>query len=270
MGKLQANNVCVSFGDRRILKDITLSIDTGRITSIIGPNGSGKSTFLKAIARNLSLTSGLVCLNDQDIRTIDRRELAKRMAVLYQSSKAPQDVTVKDLVEFGRFPHRNWWKGQSDQEQEVISWAMRQTGLSEYSERPVATLSGGEQQRAWIAMALAQETQTLVLDEPTTYLDIAHQLEIMELIKRLNRENGLSVIMVLHDLNQAAKYSDTIVVIHKGQIAAAGTPAEVITADMLRTVFEVEVELWYDSDKKPVFITRGLVNRNEKPQQRIE
>jgi iron complex transport system ATP-binding protein len=263
MGKLQAANVCVSIGDKRILEDISLGISDGKITSIIGPNGSGKSTFLKTIAKNLLPTSGSVYFNDQDIRTIDRMELARRMAVLYQSARAPSDVTVKDLIEYGRYPHRNWWKGQTDQDQDVVSWAARQTGLLEYMERPVTTLSGGEQQRAWIAMALAQQPQTLILDEPTTYLDIAHQLEIMELIKRLNKENGLSVIMVLHDLNQAAKYSDTIIVLYKGKVAAAGSPAEVITADMLRKVFEVEVELWYDNDKKPVCITKGLVSKKE-------
>lgn len=263
MIELQAKNVLVSLNDKRILENISLGISKGKITSIIGPNGSGKSTFIKTIARSLPPSSGCVYLNGQDMRSLGSKELAKRVAVLYQSSRAPNDVTVKDLVEYGRFPYQNWWKGQSDQDREVVEWALRQTGLSNYTERPVVTLSGGEQQRAWIAMALAQKPQMLILDEPTTYLDIAHQLEIMELIKRLNSESGLSVIMVLHDLNQAAKYSDTTIVLYKGRIAAVGTPAEVITAEILRSVFKVEVELWHDDEKRPVFITRGLVTKAE-------
>lgn len=262
MAILQAQNICLAYNGKGILNDLNLCIDEGKITSIIGPNGSGKSTLLKTLSKNISPSSGTVYFNGKDLSNVSAKDLARQMAVLYQLPKAPNDVTVKDLVEYGRFPYQNWWEGRSEEDRDVVSWAMRQTGLGEFVDRPVVTLSGGEQQRAWIAMALAQQPQTLILDEPTTYLDIAHQLEIMELIKRLNKDNAISVVMVLHDLNHAAKYSDYIVVLHQGKIVAAGSPAEVVTADMLRAVFEVEVDLWHDQERKPVFIARGLVTKD--------
>ncbi len=261
MAEFQAKHVAVSLGGKEILENISLVLEQGKITAIIGPNGSGKSTFLKTLAKNLLPSDGCVYFGGQDLRLLSRKELARKLAVLYQSSQAPSDITVQDLVEYGRFPHVSWWKGKTDKDRGLVLWAMRQTGLTEYAQRAVVTLSGGEQQRAWIAMALAQQPQTLILDEPTAYLDIAHQLEIMELLKRLNRDSGLSVVMVLHDLNQAAKYADTVVVLCKGQVAAAGRPAEVITAAMLREVFEVEGDLWLDNEKRPVFIAKGLVQK---------
>jgi len=263
MGDFQTKQVFVSLSGKKILENISLVLHKGTITAIIGPNGSGKSTLLKTLAKNLLPSGGCVYFSGTDLRSLSGKELARKLAVLYQSPKAPADITVQDLVEYGRFPHLNWWKGKTNEDRELVLWAMRQTGLSEYAARPVVTLSGGEQQRAWIAMALAQKPQTLVLDEPTAYLDIAHQLEIMELLKRLNRENGLSVVMVLHDLNHAAQYADTVVALSKGQVAAVGSPAEVITAKLLREVFEVEVDFWLDADKKPVFIARSLIKRRE-------
>ncbi|MCX7781664.1 MAG: ABC transporter ATP-binding protein [Negativicutes bacterium] len=262
MAALQAQNIYVAFNGKGILTDLSFFIDKGKITSIIGPNGSGKSTLLKTLSKNLVPARGTVYLSGKDLRTVNVKELAKRMAVLFQSSTAPSDVTVRDLVEYGRYPHQNWWQGRSEADNDIVSWAMRQTGVEELADRPVVTLSGGEQQRAWIAMALAQQPSVLLLDEPTTYLDIAHQLEIMELLKRLNRENALSVVMVLHDLNHAAKYSDYIVALHRGKIVAAGSPAEVVTTDMLRAVFAVEVDLWHDQEQRPVFVARGLVTKD--------
>lgn len=258
MGELRTEKVAVTLSGKQILNGISLILPEGRITAIIGPNGSGKSTYLKTLAKNLQPSGGSVFFSGQDLRTVKGRDFAKKLAVLYQSPKAPGDITVRDLVEYGRFPHQTWWKGQSGEEKEIVAWSMAQTGLTEYAERPVITLSGGEQQRAWIAMALAQKPKTLLLDEPTTYLDIAHQLEILELIARLNQETGLSVVMVLHDLNQAAKYADQLVVFHQGAAIAAGDPAEVLTPALLRQVFKVEVNLWHDKDNKPVFVTKGL------------
>jgi iron complex transport system ATP-binding protein len=268
MTALKTHNVCLALSGKRILSEVTLAINIGKITTIIGPNGSGKSTLLKTLSKSLMPSSGTVYFSGKDLRHINAKELARQMAVLYQSSKAPNDVTVKDLVAYGRFPHQSWWKGIAGEDRDVVEWAMKQTGVEELADRPVATLSGGEQQRAWIALALAQQPQTLILDEPTTYLDIAHQLEILELIKNLNRESGLTVVMVLHDLNHAAKYSDSIIVLQRGEIVAAGAPAEVVTADMLRSVFEVEVDLWHDQERKPVFIARGLAAKTAEKQQK--
>lgn len=260
MAVLAANNICLGYQQKKILDKLTLSIDERKITSIIGPNGSGKSTLLKTLSKNLSPSTGTVYFNGKDLRNISLKELAREVAVLYQSPKAPNDVTVKELVEYGRFPYQKWWRGKTEEDKNIVDWAIKQTGLKGLEKRQVTTLSGGESQRAWLSMALAKQPRTLILDEPTTYLDIAHQLEIMELIKRLNKDNAISVVMVLHDLNHAAKYSECIAVLHQGKIVAAGSPAEVITADMLRTVFEVEVDLWYDREKKPVFVARGLAD----------
>lgn len=265
MAVLQTNNVSLSLNGKPILREITLAIEAGKILSIIGPNGSGKSTLLKTLSKSLAPSHGTVFFSGKDLREISAKELSKQMAVLYQSSKAPADVTVRDLVEYGRFPHQTWWHGRTDDDREIVTWAINQTGLSELADRPVVTLSGGEQQRAWIAMALAQKPKTLMLDEPTTYLDIAHQLDILQLIERQNKDNLLSVVMILHDLNHAAKYSDYVVVMNKGRIVAAGKPAEVITVDMLREVFEVEADIWYDQEQVPVFIARGLVNKRDYP-----
>ena len=261
MTVLQAYDIHLSYNKKKILDNISLCIEEKKITSIIGPNGSGKSTLLKALSKSLTPSSGTVCFNGKDLNNISTKELARHLAVLCQMPEAPQGVAVKDLVTFGRFPHQSWWKDTSKEDNSVVDWAIKQTGLKELEHRPIHTLSGGERQRAWISMALAQQPKTLILDEPTTYLDIAHQLEILELIKRLNKDAALSVIMVLHDLNHAAKYSDYIVVLHQGKIVADGNPAEVITTDMLRTVFEVEADLWHDHENKPFFVARGLIEK---------
>ena len=264
MAMIEANNVQVKIGSKDILRNMSMVLEKGKITAIIGPNGSGKSTFLKTLAKSLAPSKGTIFLNGQDLRTLKSQELAKQVAMLYQSSKAPSDITVRDLVEYGRFPYQNFWKGRTAEDGKIVDWAIRETGMAELANRAVVTLSGGEQQRAWIAMALAQQPKTLILDEPTTYLDIAHQLEVLELVRRLNADTGLTVVMVLHDLNHAARYSDFIVVLRQGTIAASGSPAEVITAAMLRDVFEVEVDLWYDQGNRPIFVPRGLTPKKAK------
>jgi iron complex transport system ATP-binding protein len=253
------DKLSVAFGEKSIINDVCLTVGEGKILSIIGPNGSGKSTLLKAISRNVKPREGSVFLDGSDIRRFDAKALARHLAVLHQGSHAPADLTVRDLVEYGRFPYQHWWKGKSEADHKLVDWSLEQTGLANLAARRVSTLSGGEQQRAWIAMALAQKPRVLLLDEPTTYLDICYQFEVLELVSRLNREQGITVIMVLHDINYAAKYSDHIAVLCNGQVFAVGRPDEVITADILRKVFRVEGRVLLDSiNKCPVYIAQGL------------
>lgn len=255
---MKAEALAVSFDDKMVLKDLSLAIEEGKIVSILGPNGSGKSTLLKVLSRNIKPDKGIVYLEDQNLAQLSGKKIAQQMAVLPQSPQAPSDLTVRDLVEFGRFPHQNWWRGKSAQDEACIDWALTQTGLSQMSDRVVSTLSGGERQRVWIAMALAQKPEIVLLDEPTTYLDICHQLEIMDLLAAFNQEHNLTVVMVLHDINHAARYSDYVVVLQQGHIFAAGKPEEVITEHTLREVFGVESEIILDRAGKPVVIIQSL------------
>lgn len=260
MPVLEAKNLYLGFAHKQVVENFSLCIEKGEILSILGPNGSGKSTILKALSRNLKPMRGVVCLNGHNIYNMHARCIARQMAVLPQSPQAPGDVTVKELVEYGRFPHQSWWHTRTSEDADMVAWALMQTGLTALADRTVTSLSGGERQRAWIAMALAQKPGILLLDEPTTYLDISHQVEVLELVADLNRNHGLTVVMVLHDINQAAKYSDQILLLQKGKTYAAGTPEKVISVHTLREVFGVEADVWLDEiTKKPVCMVRGLV-----------
>ncbi|WP_333593367.1 ABC transporter ATP-binding protein [Anaerospora hongkongensis] len=258
MAILEARNVAVSIGDKPILKELSLPVAQGEIVSILGPNGSGKSTFLKALSRNIKLKAGTITLDGRDIHSFGAKEIACHLAMLHQASRAPGDLTVQDLVEYGRFPYQQWWKGNEKEDRQVVEWALAQTRMTDLSARRVNTLSGGEQQRAWIAMALAQKPRILLLDEPTTYLDLCHQLEIMELIRQLNKEQGLTIVMVLHDMNHAARYSDTVAVFCQGSLYASGAPVNTITPTMLREVFGVEADIWLDDQGRPVCLAQSL------------
>lgn len=260
MVMLSVDKLSIVFGEKKIIEGLCLAAEQGKILSIIGPNGSGKSTLLKAISRNLKPVAGAVYLDGCDIRKFNSKAFARQLAILHQVARAPADLTVRDLVEYGRFPYQQWWKGKSKEDGRFVDWALEQTGLEKMAMRRVTTLSGGEQQRAWIAMALAQKPRILLLDEPTTYLDICYQFEILELVSRLNREQGITVIMVLHDINYASKYSDCIAILREGQIFAVGHPCEVITTDILRAVFKVEGRILRDSSGggRPIYIAQGL------------
>jgi len=255
---LEASNISLSFGKERLFSDLSLTIKTGEIISIIGPNGSGKSTILKALSRSIKPQEGIISLDGKLIHSYGAAALARLMAVLPQSNNAPNDLTVRDLVEYGRFPHQHWWKNTQREDANALDWALEQTRLCDLSARLVSTLSGGERQRVWLAMALAQKPRLLLLDEPTTYLDISHQLEILELISHLNRSEGITVIMVLHDMNHAAHYSDRIAVLNKGSLFTVGSPEQVINVRMLREVFNVEADIWLDDNSRPICIARGL------------
>lgn len=238
---IKAQNISVSINEKEIVHGISLDIPEGKVTAIIGPNGCGKSTTLKALSRILHY-KGSVTFKGQEMSTLSQREFAKCLAILTQSPQAPSDLTVNDLVEMGRFPHRGFLGRAGKDDKEHVEWALEQTGVKEMRYRLLNTLSGGERQRAWIAMALAQRPEVLLLDEPTTYLDICHQLEIMQLIGRLNQELGLTVVMVVHDLNHAIMYADHVVVVKAGQLVTSGAPREIITADLLADVFKVKAD----------------------------
>ena len=250
MKHIEVENLFISYDQNDIIKDMSLSIPKGKITMIIGPNGCGKSTLLKTIARILKPRKGNIYINGKDIRKQNPKEMAKHVAVLPQSPKTPDGLLVKELVAYGRFPHQNALGGLTAHDIEVIKWAMVETSLTEYADRTVDSLSGGQRQRAWIAMALAQETEILLLDEPTTYLDMSHQLEILLLLQRLNRSEGRTIVMVLHELNNACRFADYIIGMKNGQIIFEGTPIRVITEDNLFKLYGIYANLTMDKNEE--------------------
>jgi len=238
-----------------VVRDLVLDVARGEIVTLVGPNGSGKSTILRALARLMRPQGGAVYLNGRAIHRTSTRRVAQQLAILPQNPTAPDDLTIRDLVARGRFARQAWWRSAGSHDRDVIAWALEATGLADLSDRRLNTLSGGERQRAWIALALAQEPQVLLLDEPTTFLDISHQLEVMGLLQKLNEDNGLSIVMVLHDLNQAARFSHRLVALRQGVVYAAGPPACVLTETMLREVFQVEGVLGRDPVTDTPFFT---------------
>ena len=239
----------VAIKDKAILKNLSLDFPLGRRTAIIGPNGAGKSTFLKALSGLNTAYEGKITLDGEEIRRMGRQNLAQKLAILPQGLQAPPDTRVETLVDYGRFPYRSWHGGSRDAkaDREAVEWALSVTKLEPFRHRQVMTLSGGERQRAWIAMALAQQPQILLLDEPTTYLDIAHQLEVMNLVEAINRKYKMTVIMVLHDINHALQYADELVVIKEGRLFAQGSPDKILTVDMIEEVFGVRADIFKNS-----------------------
>lgn len=258
MAVLEAQNISVRLGGKDILKDISLRVPHGKITAIIGPNGSGKSTLLKAMARIIPSYVGNILLDDVNLKSFTSKIIAQKIAILTQAPEAPSDLTVRDLVELGRFPYRSWLRKETTEDLKSVQWAMEETNLIPFSERLVNTLSGGERQRAWIAMALAQKPSVLLLDEPTTYLDIAHQLEVMTLLRKLNVETGITVMMVLHDLNHAYQYSDYVAVIKSGELFASGLTNEIISEQLMQEIFQVQVDMLEASNGKLSILPVGL------------
>ncbi|MEM8590967.1 MAG: ABC transporter ATP-binding protein [Pseudomonadota bacterium] len=243
---LQAKSIAAGYRDRPVLESIDLSIQEGGVTALIGPNGSGKSTLLKTFARLLAPRGGSILLDGRAIREQKSSEIARRIAVLPQQPIAPENLTVRELVEQGRYPHLGALRMLRSGDHDEVREALRLTGMEGFAHRPVDALSGGERQRAWIALTLAQGSPVLLLDEPTTFLDIGHQLEVLDLVQSLNRDRGMTVIMVLHDLNQAAKYADRMVVLSQGGIFADGLPSDVFTPAMLADVFGIEASVTID------------------------
>ncbi len=246
MAYIETRQLTVKYGEKVALRDVNIKIDQGSIVSIIGPNGSGKSTLVKAIGRSVKVSGGGIYFQDRDILSLGNKYLAKEIAVLPQIKRTPKDLSVENLVSYGRYPHLGFGKKLTRTDKEIVTWAIENTGLSQYSQRLLYSLSGGERQRAWIAMALAQKPNILILDEPTTFLDISFQVEILELIKELNKTLGLTVIMVLHDLNQAARYSDEIYVLSQGEVQHYGNPDSTIRENLLREIFKIEAHIYRD------------------------
>jgi len=236
--RLSAQGVSLGYDNDPIVSQLTTQIPDGSFTVIIGPNACGKSTLLRGLSRLLRPAAGTVVLDGSDISRLPAKEVARRLGLLPQSASAPDGITVADLVARGRYPHQGLWRQWSDADEDAVREALSETGVASLSGRRVEELSGGQRQRVWVAMVLAQQTELLLLDEPTTFLDIAHQVELMELFAALNRR-GRTVVAVLHDLNHAARYADHIIAMKAGRIVAEGAPAAVITAERVEEIFDL-------------------------------
>jgi iron complex transport system ATP-binding protein len=238
--RLHAAAVTLRYDELTVIDGLDIAIPDGEVTAIIGPNACGKSTLLKALARLLRPTAGHVVLDGEHIHKLPTKEVARRLGLLPQTPIAPEGILVVDLVARGRSPHQKLFQQWSEADERAVRAALEATSTSDLAERPVDELSGGQRQRVWIAMALAQETELLLLDEPTTFLDIAHQIDVLDLVHRLNRDQGRTVVVVLHDLNLACRYASHVVAMRDGRIVAAGTPGDVVDAELVRTVFGLE------------------------------
>jgi iron complex transport system ATP-binding protein len=243
MNRLETQHLTLGYDGTPIIHDLYLGIPSEKITTLVGPNGCGKSTLLRGLARLLKPRRGSVYLDGREISKLSRKAVAKQLGILPQSAIAPEGLTVRDLVAQGRYPYQNWFQQWSQEDEKMVSWALDLSGMTEFAERPLDNLSGGQRQRAWVAMALAQNTEILLLDEPTTFLDLAHQIDILDLLLELNETQGRTIVMVLHDLNQAARYADYLVVMQEGQIYDQGTPEQVMTEAMVANVFGVEARI---------------------------
>ncbi|MEV6174565.1 ABC transporter ATP-binding protein [Streptomyces sp. NPDC051954] len=234
---LEASELSLGYGESEIVSRLDLALPPGRITVVVGPNACGKSTLLRALARLLPPLSGAVLLDGRDIHRTPSREVAATLGVLPQSPVAPDAIVVADLVGRGRYPHQGWFRRWTRADDEAVAAAMLATGVLDLADRSVDELSGGQRQRVWIAMALAQETDVLLLDEPTTYLDITHQLEVLDLLTDLNRARGVTLALVLHDLNLACRYADHLVAMKAGRVVAEGPPGDIVTESLVHEVF---------------------------------
>ncbi|WP_199552367.1 ABC transporter ATP-binding protein [Streptomyces sp. N35] len=240
MSRLSTRALTLAYEDRTVVEELDLAVPDGEVTVIVGPNACGKSTTLRALGRLLKPKSGSVLLDGAELAKLPTKRIAQQIGLLPQTPVAPEAITVADLVSRGRQPHQHWWQQWSDEDERAVSEAMTRTDVADLAERSVDELSGGQRQRVWIAMALAQETELLLLDEPTTYLDISHQVEVLDLVRQLNHDKGRTVVVVLHDLNQAARYADHLVAMKAGRVVAAGPPSEVVTASLVREVFGLD------------------------------
>ncbi|RJE85231.1 ABC transporter ATP-binding protein [Paenibacillus sp. 1011MAR3C5] len=243
MIRLTTSGLDISYEERKIVQNLNISIPQGKITALVGANGSGKSTILKTMARIMNPSKGSVLLDGKSIHKQSTKEVAKQLAILPQNPTAPDGLTVSELVAYGRFPYQKGFGSLSKEDRAIVKWAVEATGMADFADRPVDQLSGGQRQRAWIAMALAQETDILFLDEPTTFLDMAHQLEVLHLLQKLNEMNNRTIVMVVHDLNHAARYAHHMIAIKSGVVKGEGSPVEVITPEIMREVFNIEADI---------------------------
>lgn len=249
--QLETRNLTLGYGSKTVIDALDLQIHEGKISVLIGSNGSGKSTLLRSLARLIKPEGGTVVLDGRQLAQWSTKELARHLAILPQGPVAPEGLTVRQLVEQGRYPHQGLLTPKSERDEKMINQALASTQLTAYAQQAVDSLSGGQRQRAWIAMTLAQDTSTLLLDEPTTYLDMAHQIEILDLLFELNREEGRTIVMVLHDLNLACRYADHVIAIRDQRIYAQGKPREIVSADLVKAVFDLSSDVIRD----PIFGT---------------
>lgn len=236
---LSADRIDLSYNGPLIVEDLSVSIPSKGIVAIVGANACGKTTLIKALARLLPPAKGSVLLDSKEIHSLPTKEVATRLGILPQSPRAPDGVTVSDLVRRGRFPHQNFFNQWSDSDERAVAKALELMGLAKLGDKPVDELSGGQRQRAWIAMVIAQDTPLIFLDEPCTHLDIAHQMELLEMLEDLSKKEGRAIVMVLHDLNQASQYADHIIAMQAGRIATEGAPKDIINSDFMEKVFGV-------------------------------
>lgn len=270
MSELYITELSLSYENSHIIHNLSLTIPHGQITTLVGPNGCGKSTLLRGISRLLKPRAGHVILSGQDIWKLPTKELAKQLGILPQGPVAPEGLTVHELVAQGRYPHQSWFQQWSAEDERVTKEALEITGTAEFADRPVDTLSGGQRQRAWIAMTLAQDSDLILLDEPTIFLDLAYQIEVLDLLQDLNIERGKTIVMVLHDLNHACRYADMLVTVRNGEICAQGIPHEVVTVDMVKSVFGVDCMVIDDPvTDKPLVVPEGRRHKHKKTSETI-
>lgn len=259
---IKTNDLEAGYNNNTVFKNFNIEIPRGKITTFIGPNGSGKSTILKTISRLIIPSTGNILLNGESIHSIPTKLVAQKLALLPQGSTTPSEITVEDLVEYGRFPYKSRFSKITETDKEIIKWALESTNMINLKSKEVDELSGGQRQRAWISMALAQKTGIILLDEPTTFLDISYQLEILQLLRDLNTTQNSTIVMVLHDLNHAIMFSDYLVIIKDGKMKYFGTPIEVITKEILKEIFDVESEIInHPILNVPVFLPYSVKNQ---------
>lgn len=243
MNRLSTKRLTLAYDGAPVVLNLDLAIPTGQITALVGPNGCGKSTLLKGLARLLKPRAGAVYLDGKSLLKLSTKAMAKQLGILPQGPTAPEGFTVRDLVAQGRFPYQNWLQQWSKEDERLVESALAITSMTDLADRALDTLSGGQRQRAWLAMALAQDTEILLLDEPTTFLDLAHQMELLDLLYELNQSQGRTIVMVLHDLNQACRYADYLVAVKEGRVFAQGDPMQVMTEAMVSKVFGLECRI---------------------------
>ncbi|EAZ90644.1 ABC transporter ATP-binding protein [Crocosphaera chwakensis] len=253
--RLEAHKITLAYDNKKIITDLSLAIPSEKITILIGANGCGKSTLLKGLSRILKPEHGTVYLDGKAISKLSSKKIAQTLGILPQNPTSPEGLTVKELVAQGRYPYQNWWQQWSKEDEILVNQALMSTDLISFADRPLDTLSGGQRQRAWIAMSLAQNTDILLLDEPTTFLDLAHQIEILDLLRQLNKTRHKTLVIVLHDLNLASRYADYLVAVKQGKIYAQGTPEIVMSEEVIKAVFNLESHILPDPvTQKPMCI----------------
>ena len=256
---IKLENISFSYNKKKqFIQDLSLEFKSGEITTILGPNGSGKSTLLHMMSTYLKPKSGKIYLGDKDLGKLKQKEIAKYISCVYQENEAPDDITVRDLVSFGRNIYSNVKKEDKEENKRMIDFALKATGIEEIQDKKVVNLSGGQKQRAFIAMALAQNTEVLLLDEPTTYLDIYHQIEILEVVKSLNEKYNITIVMVLHDLNQAINYSHNIVIMKNGKLIKQGKSTEVLNEQTIKDVYNVSGYIHKEDNEEIYFIPKKI------------